>query len=294
MIAQSISPATLASNKLAVAVDHLTVKLGALTVLSDFSLNIHEREQVAIIGPSGAGKTTLVRVLSTALRTQPEIALWGISPWLLSPNQRQRLRAKIGTIWQHAPLPESQRVMTAVLAGKLGQWGLLQSLKSLWRPVDIDGAHEALKKLGVEHKLSERCGDLSGGQLQRVSVARVLYQSPELILADEPVSALDPVLAEQTISVLMAHASATKATLIASLHAVDLALKYFPRVIGLRAGQVLFDCAPAAITPAMLSTLYAGDESGFTESGSRGIDSTERQFATTSLTSRSSRESSRD
>lgn len=275
----------------AIAISSCTVKLGSLTVLRELSLSIRAREQLAVIGPSGAGKTTLVRVLSTALRTHPEIVLWGQSPWQLTPGKRQQLRAKIGTIWQQAPLPPSQRVITAVLAGKLGQWGLLQSLRNLWHPLDPDGAYEALKKLNMEQKLSERCGDLSGGQLQRVSVARVLYQSPELILADEPVSSLDPVLADQTISVLVDHAQATNATLVASLHAVELALKHFPRIIGLRAGQVMFDCAPADISSAMLSALYAGDELGLARQELTASQITEACVDSSMLVSRQARDS---
>jgi len=147
-----------------------------------------------------------------------------------------------------------------VLAGRLGQWSLGRSLLSLLRPCDPEGALAELARLGLADKWQQRCGELSGGQLQRVGIARVLYQQPDLILADEPVSALDPVLAQGSLDALLAQARARGSTLIANLHAVELALGRFPRIIGLREGRVLFDCPAAAVTPAMLAELYAGDD----------------------------------
>ena len=156
----------------------------------------------------------------------------------------RRLRSRIGMIHQSPPLPPRQRLVTAVLAGRLGGWGLAKGLASLVYPADIEGARDALARLDLAERLFDRCDRLSGGQLQRVGVARVLYQKPDLILADEPVSSLDPQLADQTIGELHREAQARGVTLMASLHAVDLALKWFPRVVGLRDGTVLFDQPP--------------------------------------------------
>ena len=114
-----------------------------------------------------------------------------------------------------------------------------------------------LARLDLSDRLFERCDRLSGGQLQRVGIARVMYQQPELLLADEPVSALDPALADLALSQLVAQSESSGATLVASLHAVDLALKWFPRIVGMRAGKVVFDAATASVTPQMLQDLYA-------------------------------------
>ena len=234
---------------------------GGHRALEGVALEVRRGERVAIIGPSGAGKTSLLRVLGTALRpTEGAIAVNAADPWMLPRAALRRLRARIGTIYQAPPLPPRQRLVTAVLAGRLGMWGFWKGLGSLVYPADVAGARETLARLALSERLFDRCDSLSGGQLQRVGVARVLYQRPELILADEPVSSLDPQLADLTVEELNREAQTRNVTLLASLHAVDLALKWFPRVVGLREGMVLFDCPPVRISDAMLHELY-GTES---------------------------------
>ncbi|MFJ4194196.1 phosphonate ABC transporter ATP-binding protein [Pseudomonas sp. NPDC089534] len=229
--------------------------------LQGVDLHIGAGEQVAIIGPSGAGKSSLLNVLATAVQPSGgELDVLGERAWQLSAGQRQRLRARIGLVHQAPPLPPRQRVVTAVLAGKLGQWSLARSLVSLLRPLDVAGARAALAKLDLGDKLFSQCQQLSGGQLQRVGIARVLYQAPEVLLADEPVSAMDPVLAGHTLSVLSRHAREHRVTLVASLHAVDLALAHFPRIIGLREGRILFDCPAAEVDRDRLDALYANEQ----------------------------------
>ncbi|SCZ40631.1 MULTISPECIES: phosphonate ABC transporter ATP-binding protein [Pseudomonas] len=229
--------------------------------LRGLDLQIEAGEQVAIIGPSGAGKSSLLNLLATAIRpSSGDIEVLGERAWHLSARQRQRLRARIGLVHQAPPLPPRQRVVTAVLAGKLGQWCLGKSLINLLHPLDVPGARAALAKLDLADKLFSQCQQLSGGQLQRVGIARVLYQAPEVLLADEPVSAMDPVLAGHTLSILSRHAREHNVTLVASLHAVELALAHFPRIVGLREGQILFDCPSAQVSRDMLDTLYANEQ----------------------------------
>ncbi|MGJ7580734.1 phosphonate ABC transporter ATP-binding protein [Variovorax sp. RHLX14] len=217
-------------------------------------------ERIAVIGPSGAGKTTLLRVLGAALRPgEGAVQTLGEAPWQLQAGALRKLRSRIGTVHQSPPIAPRLRVVTAVLSGRLGEWSTLRALRSLLHPSDIEGAHEVLARLSLEDRLFERCDRLSGGQLQRVGIARTLYQRPDLLLADEPVSALDPTLADAALGTLVAQSEATGATLVASLHAVDLALRWFPRIVGLRSGEVVFDRPNAGVTPAMLEALYASE-----------------------------------
>ena len=226
--------------------------------LRDITLAAQAGEALAIIGPSGAGKTTLLRLLGAALRpTDGQLELLGSDPWQLAPGELRRLRCRIGVAHQAPPLPPRQRVVTAVLAGRLGQWPAWKGIASLLYPLDIAGARAALARLDLGERVFDRCDRLSGGQLQRVGLARVLYQQPELILADEPVSALDPALAQQTLAVLASEAASRGATLVASLHAVDLALSVFPRIIGVRDGGIAFDRPAVEVNEALLRELYA-------------------------------------
>lgn len=234
---------------------------GQVRALEAVSLRIDKGERVAIIGPSGAGKSSLLHLMATAVQPSAgRLELLGEQPWTLSARARQRLRARVGLVHQAPPLPPRQRVVTAVLAGRLGQWGTLRGLLNLVHPSDVPGARQALAELGLADKLFVQCGQLSGGQLQRVGIARVLYQRPEVLLADEPVSAMDPVLADHSLGLLNRHAQDNGVTLVASLHAVELALAHFPRVIGIREGQVAFDCPAQAVTESLLDALYANEQ----------------------------------
>jgi phosphonate transport system ATP-binding protein len=226
--------------------------------LQRVSLAVRAGERVAIIGPSGAGKTSLLRIAAAALRpSEGRVESVGVNPWQASTGALKRLRSRIGVIHQSPPIPPRLRVVTAVLAGRLGAWSAWRALFSLAYPSDIAGARDALARLDLADRLFDRCDRLSGGELQRVGIARVLYQQPQLLLADEPVSALDPALSDAAIGQLVAQSEHTGATLVASLHAVDLALKWFPRIVGLRAGELVFDLPAAQVGTAMLHALYA-------------------------------------
>lgn len=228
--------------------------------LAGISFTVDPGERVAVIGPSGAGKSTLLRLMAAAQRPSTgTVELLGNEPWCLDSGALSRLRSRIGMVHQAPPIPPRQRVVTAVLAGRTGRWPFWKSLVSLAYPVDIGGARAALTRMEIADKLFERCDHLSGGQLQRVGLARTLYQQPDLLLADEPVSAVDPALSDRIIGELNREAVTRRITLVASLHAVDLALHWFPRVIGLRAGEVAFDLPPVRVTDALLRELYASE-----------------------------------
>nr|WP_243655540.1 ATP-binding cassette domain-containing protein [Roseateles saccharophilus] len=240
---------------------HATARRGAADALTGIGLDIAEAEQIAVIGPSGAGKTTLLEVLACARPPSAgALRVDGADPWALPGGELQRLRGRLILLPQVPPLPPRQRVVTAVLAGRLPAWSLGTALRSLFYPVDIPAADAALEVFELGDKLFERVDRLSGGERQRVGLARALVAPARLWLVDEPLSALDPARAERAIAALAREAGARGVTLVATLHQVDTALAHFPRIVGLRDGRLVFDLPAAEVTPELLARLYAQHE----------------------------------
>ena len=237
---------------------HPAAAPAAAPVLRVEQLEVRAGEQLAVIGPSGAGKTTLLQVLACALPPSVgTLRLNGIDPWAARPTALQALRRALFLAPQVPPLPPRQRVVTAVLAGRLPHESLWASLRSLFYPQDIPLAHQALAAFDLADKLFERVDRISGGERQRVGLARLLVAQASLWLVDEPLSALDPTRARQALHTLTHTAQERGATLVATLHQVDMALAHFPRIVGLRDGAVAFDLPTAEVTPALLHALYA-------------------------------------
>ncbi|SCK04987.1 phosphonate ABC transporter ATP-binding protein [Vogesella sp. LIG4] len=245
---------------MSLALSEATLSLRGQRILDGITLRLAQGEQAALIGPSGAGKSSLLLLAATRYRADSgSLRLLDAEPWQLDAAALRRLRSRIGSVYQHAPLPALQRVVTAVGAGRLGRISTLAALRRLLWPQDVAAIQAALAQVQLADKLWQRCDRLSGGQRQRVGIARALYQAPELLLADEPVSALDPRLADDTVALLCRDAAARNSTLLVSLHSVELALAHFPRLIGLREGKVMFDLPRGEVSPALLDALYAGD-----------------------------------
>ena len=245
----------------AISASHPAARAGARAALQGIRLQVAAGEQLAVIGPSGAGKTTLLQVMACSLRpAQGRLALDGADPWGLPRRDLQRLRGRLVLAPQTPPLPPRQRVITAVLAGALPAMGLWASLRSLVYPTDIAGAFAALTHFDLGDKLFDRVDRLSGGERQRVGLARALMAPASLWLIDEPLSALDPTRALQATQALLAAARARQATLVATLHQVDMALAHFPRIVGLRDGVLAFDLPTAQVSPERLARLYAQHE----------------------------------
>ena len=240
-----------------VAARHPAARAGAAPALQALSLQVAAGEQVAVIGPSGAGKTTLLQVMACAMPpTAGQLQLDGTDPWALPRPALQRLRGRLLLAPQVPPLPPRQRVVTAVLAGRLPAMGTWASLRSLFYPGDIPAAHAALAKFDLADKLFDRVDRLSGGERQRVGLARALVAPATLWLVDEPLSALDPTRSRQAIASLVQEAAARRVTLVATLHQVEVALAQFPRVVGLRDGVLAFDLPAAQVSPQHLARLY--------------------------------------
>lgn len=231
--------------------------LSAVEVLRGLSLDIRRGEQLALIGSSGAGKTSLLHVLACAVPPRAgTLTLFGDDPWALSSGARQRLRGRMFLAPQVPPLPPRQRVVTAVLAGRLPSQSLWASLRTLWNPKEAATAQAALAALDLGDKLWERVDRLSGGERQRVGLARALVADAALWLIDEPLSALDPARADQVIERLTDAARRAERTLVCTLHQVEVARRRFPRIVALRDGAIVYDGAAAAFTDAQVAALY--------------------------------------
>lgn len=242
----------------ACSAQHPSAPVNAALALKAIDLVLSQGEQVAIIGPSGAGKTTMLHLMACALKpTGGQLLLDGRDPWALRSSDLQRLRGQLCLAPQVPPLPARQRVITAVLAGLLPGMGLWESLGSLLYPQKIELAEAALARFDLAEKLFERVDRLSGGERQRVGLARLAVANARLLLVDEPLSALDPERARQACASITAVAREQQATLVATLHHVDMALRHFPRIVGLRDGEVVFDLPTVDVTPERLTDLYA-------------------------------------
>ena len=236
---------------------HPAAREHAPPALRGLSLSVAHGEQLAIIGPSGAGKTTLLHLLACALKPgSGSLQLGGRNPWALSRSQLQHLRGELFLAPQVPPLPPRQRTVTAVLAGRLPHESLWASVRSLFYPTDMAVAERALARFDMSDKLFERVDRLSGGERQRVGLARALASQASLFLVDEPLSALDPSRGQQAMASLTGSARERGATLVTTMHHVEMALQHFPRIIGLRDGELAFDLPSAQVTPQRLRTLY--------------------------------------
>ena len=223
--------------------------------LDHVSFTIDQGERVALAGPSGSGKTTLLYLMAGLV--QPDegtLLLEGQPMSQLTPGGE--LARLMGLIHQQYDLVPHLPVIHNVLAGRLGEWGLFRSMFSLLWPQERHLAQAALARLGIADKLHERTSHLSGGEQQRVAIARLMVQSPRIILADEPVSSLDPSRAEEMVRLLTDLADTSGKTLVVSLHAPNLVQRYFSRVIGLRDGQLQFDMPTSELTGPVLARLY--------------------------------------
>jgi phosphonate transport system ATP-binding protein len=227
--------------------------------LGGVSLQVAAGEHVALLGPSGAGKTTLLSLLNATLRaTEGRVLADGQDVARLSHAQLRTLRRRIGTVFQLPPLVPTLTALQNALCGRLAHWSLFQAARQLVLPSRVEEARarEVLAAVGLAGREESLAAELSGGQQQRVAIARALLQEPEVLLADEPFASLDPGLT-LSLSELLFEQAAKGRTLVAALHDVDLALRCFPRIVGVEGGVVQFDLPRAQVTDALLGRLYA-------------------------------------
>jgi phosphonate transport system ATP-binding protein len=218
---------------------------------------VHAGERIAVVGPSGAGKSTLLGVLNGSVApTAGSVRVLGLDPAGLRGRALRELRARTGTMHQHLELVGPLRVVHNVNAGRLASWSPARAAWSLLQPQGAPEVRAALQRVGLADRIFERTDRLSGGQRQRVALARLLVQRPELVLADEPASALDPALAESALALLAELALTHDGALLACLHDPALALRHCDRVVGLADGQITLDTPAADLTLTELERFY--------------------------------------
>ncbi len=227
--------------------------------LKDVTLKIEQGEFVAIIGLSGAGKSTLIRTINRMIGvTDGQVTVDGVDVMTLRGKSLRRFRRHIGMIFQSFNLVTRSTVIKNVLTSMVPDMNFFRVLLGIFTKKQEMAALQALDKVGILDKAYTRCDQLSGGQQQRVALARTLNQNPSIILADEPVAALDPVTANQVMNDFKRINKEMKITILINIHHVDLALDFADRVIGIRAGEIVYDGPVQDVTQEVLDTIYSG------------------------------------
>jgi phosphonate transport system ATP-binding protein len=239
-------------------VEHLTkVYPNGTVALKDVSFQVEDGEFLAVIGLSGSGKSTLLRCINRLIEPTSGKVIWNdIDVTALPSSEMRQVRRQIGMVFQQFNLVKRSSVMTNVLSGRLGYVNPYQSLFNYFSPADHQRAIENLEQLGLADKANVRADSLSGGQQQRVGIARALMQEPKLVLADEPVASLDPVLAHSILKYLEQMNKERNITVLCSLHFLDLVHRYATSAIALKDGELVFQGLPKEIDDVQFKAIY--------------------------------------
>jgi phosphonate transport system ATP-binding protein len=230
---------------------------GGVLALDKVSFEVPKGQFLAVIGLSGSGKSTLLRCINRLIDPTAGKVVWnGVDVTGLTEEDLRGVRRKIGMVFQHFNLVHRSSVITNVLAGRLGYVNPAWSLVNRFPKDDVEKALQQLERVGIREKAYQRADELSGGQQQRVGIARALMQDPEMILADEPVASLDPVLAHSIMQYLELINKEDGVSVLCSLHFLDLVHRYAHRVIALNEGKMVFDGSPTEIDDAKFKEIY--------------------------------------
>lgn len=233
---------------------------GGVQALTDVSFDVPKGQFLAVIGLSGSGKSTLLRCINRLIEPTAGKIYWNdMDVTDASDEELRRIRRKIGMVFQHFNLVHRSSVLTNVLAGRLGYVNPAWSLVNRFPKSDVENAYKQLERVGIADKAKHRADELSGGQQQRVGIARAMMQNPEMILADEPVASLDPVLAHSIMQYLEKINKEDGVTVLCSLHFLDLVHRYADRVVALNQGRLMFDGPPKDIDDAKFKEIYGRD-----------------------------------
>lgn len=238
-------------------IKNLTVKYGNFVAVDNINLRVEDGEFVAVIGSSGGGKSSLMKAINLLVKPKSgSIKIDGEEMTLLSSQKLREKRRKIGFIFQDYNLIDRLSVIENVLAGRLGYKSSLKSLLGIFSKDEYTEAEKALEKVGLSEKMFVRGDELSGGQKQRVAIAKVLVQSPDIILADEPVASLDINTSKIIMEYFKKINKNQKITVIINIHDVNIALKYADRIVALKNGKIIFDGRGSELTDDILRKIY--------------------------------------
>jgi phosphonate transport system ATP-binding protein len=242
-------------------IEHLTkIYEGGTLALDDVSFEVPDGQFLVVIGLSGSGKSTLLRCINRLIEPTEGRVIWNGIDFTAAPQEELRqIRRRIGMIFQHFNLVKRSKVIINVLSGRLGYTNPAWSLINHFSKADVELALKNLKRVGIADQAYKRADELSGGQQQRVGIARALMQNPELMLVDEPVSALDPATSHSIMRYLEELNKKEGVTMICSLHFLSLARAYADRIIALKDGMMVFDGSPEEIDDARFREIY-GEE----------------------------------
>ncbi len=230
---------------------------GDVLALDNVSFKVEPGEFLAVIGLSGSGKSTLLRCINRLVEPTAGEIIWnGVDITKASQDEMLRIRRKIGMVFQHFNLVSRSKVITNVLAGRLGYVNPFMSVINRFPKEDIDLAMHEMERVGITDQAYKRADELSGGQQQRVGIARAMVQEPEMILADEPVASLDPVLAHTIMQYLEKINEEEGVMILCSLHFLDLVHRYADRAIALNEGLLMFDGPPGEIDDEKFKDIY--------------------------------------
>ena len=230
---------------------------GDVHALDQVSFTIQQGEFLAVIGLSGSGKSTLLRCINRLVEPTGGQIVWnGVDVTGASQDEMRRIRRKIGMVFQHFNLVSRSKVITNVLSGRLGYVNPVMSLVNRFPKEDVAMAMRQMERVGITDQAHKRADELSGGQQQRVGIARAMMQEPEMILADEPVASLDPVLAHSIMQYLEKINQEDGVTVLCSLHFLDLVHRYADRAIALNEGKLMFDGRPEEIDDEKFKEIY--------------------------------------
>jgi len=233
---------------------------GGVKALDRVSFEVPDGQFLAVIGLSGSGKSTLLRCINRLVEPTEGRILWnGEDLTAATPEEMRVHRRRFGMVFQHFNLVNRSSVLTNVLAGRLGYVNPAWSLLNRFPRADVEKALQQLERVGIADKAQQRADELSGGQQQRVGIARALMQDPDVILADEPVASLDPVLAHSIMKHLEEINQQDGVTVLCSLHFLDLVHRYADRVIALNEGKLVFEGLPTEIDDQKFKDIYGRD-----------------------------------